>query len=289
MQFQRILISVAATMLLASTPASATPFAFSTGSPDGLIAMATRPASAGQFEIETADDFILAKHTSIKTSTFTGLIPQGSSALSVTIEIYRVFPNDSDVTRTSGPPTFSTSQVPTRVNSPGDVAFGSRDSGGATLTFSTSVLANSFATGNSVTPGGIHPMPAQTTGGNGPATGEEVRFDVTFKNGLSLPADHYFFVPQVQLDNGDFLWLSAPRPITAGTGPFNPDLQVWTRDESLQPDWLRVGTDIVGGVTYNAAFSLNGNIGVPEPGSLAIFAAALAGLMFVGWPRRKHQ
>jgi hypothetical protein len=37
------------------------------------------------------------------------------------VEIYRVFPKDSDVGRTSGPPTFSTPQVPTRANPPSDV------------------------------------------------------------------------------------------------------------------------------------------------------------------------
>ena len=31
------------------------------------------------------------------------------------MEIYRVFPNDSNTVRTSGAPTFSTPQVPTRV------------------------------------------------------------------------------------------------------------------------------------------------------------------------------
>jgi hypothetical protein len=285
MQFQKLILSVTAVTLLVSVPASATPFAFSTGNPDGLIAMASRPESPGKFEIETADDFILAKHTTIKSGTFTGIIPAGSTVSGVTVEIYRVFPIDSDVGRTSGPPTFSTGQVPTRVNSPSDIAFATRDSGSATLTFSTNVLANSFATGNSVTPGGIHAFPNQMTGGNGPASGEEVQFDVTFTSALNLPANHYFLVPQVQLDNGDFLWLSAPKPITGGTGPFLGDLQAWTRDEALQPDWLRVGTDIVGGTAYNAAFSLNGSI--PEPGSLAIFAAGLVGLGFLGWPKRK--
>src|SRR4029077_3378803 len=55
--------------------------------------------------------------------------------------------------------------------------------------------------------------------------------------------DHYFFVPQVELDNGDFVWLSSVRPIVAPGTPFAPDLQAWTRDEFLDPDWLRIGTD----------------------------------------------
>jgi hypothetical protein len=215
-------------------------------------------------------------------------MPLGSSVTGVTIEIYRVFPNDSNTGRTSGPPIFSTSQVPTRVNSPSDNAFDSRTSG-SSLNFSTSVLNGSFTSGNSVTAGGIHPEPGSMTGGNGPASGEEVQISVTFTSALNLPADHYFFVPQVQLSSGDFLWLSAPRPITAGTGPFLPDLQVWTRDEFLQPDWLRVGTDIVGGTTFNATFSLDGTVvaAVPEPDSIAVFAAGLAGLAFFGLRKRK--
>ena len=38
-------------------PAAADAFAFSTGNPDGLMATAARPESAGKFEIETGDDF----------------------------------------------------------------------------------------------------------------------------------------------------------------------------------------------------------------------------------------
>jgi len=102
---------------------------------------------------------------------------------------------------------------------------------------------------------------------------------------FNLPADHYFFVPQVELSNGDFFWLSAPRPITIippGT-PFPPgftDLQSWTRDGSIEPDWLRIGSDIVGpnpmtGPTFNAAFVLNGEA-VPGP----IVGAGLPGLIF---------
>jgi hypothetical protein len=274
-------------MLTLAPSAIADPFIFSTGTPDGQMATASR--LGGAFEIETADDFVLTSSTSLSSATFTGLIPTGSSVLSVAIEIYRIFPNDSDVGRTSGPPTFSTSEVPTRVNSPSDVAFDTRGSSSGTLSFSTSVLAAAFTAANSVLPGGIHPKPGQTTGGNGPFTGAEVQFNVDFTTLLSLPADHYFFVPLVELnDANNFLWLSAARPIVPPGTAFpigTTDLQSWTRDDFLDPDWLRIGTDIVGGSpapTFNAAFSLTGTTtSIPEPGNLMIVAGSLAGLLLL--------
>ena len=54
--------------------AAADSFVFSTGNPDGKIATATRPESAGKFEIESADDFGLTAQTSITGATFTGLL-----------------------------------------------------------------------------------------------------------------------------------------------------------------------------------------------------------------------
>jgi hypothetical protein len=136
-----------------------------------------------------------------------------------------------------------------------------------------------------VQPGGIHPLPGIFTGGNGSVTGQEVEFDVTFATPFTLPADHYFFVPQVQLDNGDFLWLSAARPISGGTGPFVGDLQSWTRDDSdggIEPDWLRVGTDITHQGPFNAAFSLSGSV-IPEPSTWAMMLLGFAGLGFAGY------
>ena len=146
----------------------------------------------------------------------------------------------------------------------------------------------SFVALNSVQPGGIHPIPGQTTGGDGAVTGEEVEFNMTFTTPFALPADHYFFVPQVEVTtaDGEFLWLSAPKPITGGTGPFVGDLQSWTRDAALDPDWLRVGTDIVGAGAFNAAFSLSGSA-VPEPSTWAMMLLGFAGLGFAGWRRRK--
>jgi hypothetical protein len=98
-------------------------------------------------------------------------------------------------------------------------------------------------------------------------------------------------LPQVQLSNGEFYWLSAPKPITGGTGPFNPDLQGWIRNENLDPDWLRIGTDIVGGSpapTFNFAFSLSGDaVAIPLPGTLPLFAGGLAALGMLGWRRKR--
>jgi hypothetical protein len=209
----------------------------------------------------------------------------------VRVEIYRVFPNDSDVGRTSGPPTFSTSQVPTRVNSPSDVAFSEVDAADGSLRFSTDVLAATFTASNSVQPGGIHPAPGIHTSGGGAITGEEVRFDLSFTDGLLLPANHYFFVPQVEVADaeGNFFWLSAPKPIDASGTSFPPgftDLQSWTRDEGIAPDWLRVGSDITGQGPFNAAFSLRGSV-VPEPSTWAMMLLGFAGLGFAAYRKTR--
>jgi hypothetical protein len=165
----------------------------------------------------------------------------------VEVEVYRVFPLDS-----ANPPSGN---VPTRANSPSDVDFLARSASANELTYSASVLNANFLAANSVL-NGINPKPNQTTGGEGPVTGEEVQFDVTLTDTFDLAPDHYFFIPKVQLSSGNFYWLS-----TAGPAQFTGDLQAWIRNSDLDPDWLRVGTDIVGGGTppkFDAAFSLSG-------------------------------
>jgi hypothetical protein len=258
--YARTIAAAIVTFFAWSATAGAAAF-FDNGPPDGKMAMAARPGSAGQIEIEAGDDFLLNSNTSIDSATFTGIITGAAPTIAdVRVEIYRVFPVDS-----ANPPD---GRVPTRVNSPSDIEFVDRDTASGNLSFTTTTLAATFTAANSVL-NGINPIPNQTTNGEGPVTGKEVQFNVTFTSPFVLPADHYFFVPQVQVTGGQFFWLSAPRPNTLT--PFNPDLQAWIRNTNLQPDWLRVGTDIVGGTsppTFNASFSLTG-----EP--ISLLAAVL--------------
>jgi hypothetical protein len=96
-------------------------------------------------------------------------------------------------------------------------------------------------------------------------------------------------VPEVNLgDAGNFLWLSAPKPIVAPGTPFTPDLQTWIRTDgvgALAPDWSRIGTDITHQGPFNAAFSLAG-ITVPEPSTWTMMLIGFAGLGFAAYSRR---
>src|SRR5262249_9075818 len=194
----------------------------------------------------------------ISRATIHGLITGGPcfEITELDIEIYHVFPKDSNTARAI--------TVPTRANSPSDVEIhaATRDSSDTTLGFSATLLNTSFMVENTVV-SGIHPSPNQFTGGEGPATGEEVEIDITFTPPIFLPADRYFFRPEAQVTGGDFLYLSAPKPI-----PAPADLQAWIRNSNLAPDWLRIGTDIIdrGPVTFNMTFSLAGDT-IPGAGT----------------------
>jgi hypothetical protein len=248
-----------------ATPAWADPFFFSTGTPDGLLGTLSQPASAGNLETETADDFILTETTSIAQATITGLVPLGTPLANISnveVELYHVFPADS-----TDPPSGN---VPSRVNSPADVEIddATRDGSLGTLNFTASLLNPSFEVANTVV-NGINKKPDSTTLGEGPAMGEAVQIMITFTPPIVLPADHYFFRPEVEVAGGDFLYLSAPKPIVAPGTPFMGDLQAWIRNSDLAPDWLRIGTDIIGGTpvqTFNDTFSLTGET-VPQAGT----------------------
>ena len=278
-------LGLAVALLLASSStgrAATITTLFSTGSPDGQIATLSRPASTGKLETETADDFVLGHDGLITNATITGLIVGGATPANINdvdIELYHIFPADS-----TNPPD---GRVVTRVNSPSDNEFAAFDSAAGQLSFTTTVLNTNFTALNSVV-NGINPSPNQFTGGEGAVTGMEVEIDVTFTTPFLVGAtDHDFFRPEVGLGSaGNFLWLSAPKPITApGTplqfpGGMSQDLQTWIRNDgtgALAPDWERVGTDVTHQGPFNASFSLSG-VAVPEPSGLLLLVAGMGAL-----------
>src|SRR5215472_17077821 len=169
--------AILAVALWLATPAWAATFFFTTGTPDGRLGAASRPASSGKLETETADDFILADTTVISHATIIGLVPSGTPLANITqveVELYHIFPLDS------GP--FD-NKVPTRVNSPSDVEISSatRDSSNGTLVFTASVLSGTFSLANTV----VNKI-AVNTHGEGPATGEEVQITIAFTSPIIL-------------------------------------------------------------------------------------------------------
>src|SRR6476659_4543996 len=240
-------------------PAWAATFSFTTGNPDGLMGAVSRRASPGKLETETADDFTLDQTTVISRATIVGLVPPGAlpqDIKEVEVEVYHIFPLDSAI-----PPS---GKVPSRANSPSDVEIDTATRAGhsGTLTFSPNVLNANFRVGNTV----VNNLKVATAppGGEGSTAGQEVEITITFTSPIILPAGHYFFRPDVLLTSGDFLYLSAPKTI-----PAPKDLQAWIRNSNLAPDWLRIGTDIVGGAgapNFNMTCTLAG-AAVPEAGT----------------------
>jgi hypothetical protein len=241
-----------------AAPAGADTFFFTAGDPDGKLGALSGESPLG-VSTETADDFFLADTTVISGATITGLIDAPIANIrNVEVEVYHVFPLDSAV-----PPSGS---VLTRTNSPSDneIETATRDASLGTLSYSAASLGR-FAVANSVV-NGINAFPASKTGGEGPASGEGVQVTITFTQPIVLSPGHYFFRPQVVLTEGEFLFVSAPRPMVSPT-PLPQDLQAWIRNAKLAPDWLRIGGDIVVGTppTFNMAFSLGGN-SIPAAG-----------------------
>ena len=167
--------------------------------------------------------------TVITGATITGaLVPATPLAnlADVEVEIYHVFPLDS---------VAPSGNVPSRVNSSSDVKIASatRDAAQGTLRFATTLVDPNFLVKNTVV-NGINKKPFNITNGEGQAIGVEVEIDITFTNPILLPAGHYFFRPEVT--GGDFLYLSAPKPVVSPGTAIARDLQAWIRNSVLSPD-----------------------------------------------------
>jgi len=234
----------------ANAAAQETQVLVNTGNTDGKLGALSRPASVNKLETETADDFVLDQTTVLTGATITGLVTTSLANISnVEIEIYHRFPEDSIADRTP--------QVPTRQNSPSDVEIDSatRDGNNHTLRFSTALLNPTFIALKTVV------NSISVAQGEPAVTGAEVEITVTFTSPIVLPAGHYFFRTEVQVNGGDFLFLSAPKPIVAPGQAIAGDLQAWIRNSKLSPDWLRIGADIIGGnpaPAFNMTFTLSG-------------------------------
>src|SRR5215470_9230494 len=271
-----------------TAPAWADSFFFTTGTADGRLGALSRIESPAGIETETADDFILTQTTVISGATITGMLLRADVAdiTSVEVELYHLFTQDPfDTVPPSG-------KVPSRTNSPSDneIDSATRDASDGTLSFFYRSLNANFSVSNTVV-NGINPFnvngktDANRTGGEGPASGEEVQVTVTFTKPIVLPPGHYFFRPEVLVTGGDFLFLSSPKPMVSPT-PLAQDLQAWIRNAHLAPDWLRIGTDIIDAAgtntpQFNMTFSLGGNTipeaGIPgDPGCQEQTVAALA-------------
>lgn len=263
------LVVLAAMCFSGAAAAQNTQVIVNTGNPDGKLGALSRRPSSGKLETETADDFVLNQTTVISGATITGLISPATSLANLTnveVEFYHVFPQDS------ANPDPLAGNVPSRFNSPSDVEIdaATRDGSLGTLRFAVRLLNANSSVPNTVV-NGINKKPNSTTHGEGPATGEEVEIGITFTTPILLPAGHYFFRPEVMVTGGgDFLFLSAPKPVVSPGTAIAGDLQAWIRNSELAPDWLRIGTDIINNTTppptFNMTFSLTGNT-VPEVGT----------------------
>ena len=129
------------------------------------IGTAARPESAGKFEIETGDDFVLTQQTLITGASFWP-DSRASQRWECIVEVYRVFPADSTLAGQAGQPTSRcTHQVARHLMWPSTARqFSAGSSSGsywATIAFSAN---------NSVRPA-AYIRTQYFTGGNGPVTG----------------------------------------------------------------------------------------------------------------------
>ena len=287
MTHARFAISVAVDRLASRhAGGGGTPFSFSTGNPDGKMATATRPDTGAPFEIESADDFVLTHSTSITSATFTGLLPDEaplSDVGEVVVEIYRVFPKDSDA-------------------GPADRHFSTRKCrrGSIRLPMSHSLTATQRS-GLTFTPRrGERPSPRPTPCSRAasiPSTHIHRRQRSRHRRGSAVRRNVHHPVRPPRRP----LFLRAPgaalgRRLSCGCRRRSRSARTARRSRPGSPT-CRAGPAMTGHrarlaarrhghrptrAPFNAAFSLTGTV-VPEPSTWAMMLLGFAGLGFAGY------
>ena len=94
----QLLPMVALALLFATNASDASSVIFDNGSPDGSMASLSRPSAGGDIAKPNQLTILLEPSASISSATFTGLVTGATPTIgNVSVEIYRVFPNESQI------------------------------------------------------------------------------------------------------------------------------------------------------------------------------------------------
>jgi hypothetical protein len=286
-----VAVLAAASILLLARSSSADPVLWST-----LIDPSPGTAQIGFLsqqnsspETEAIDDFVIDPASfpqgfNVKRVLGQVLITDPDATIdNLSIEFYRTFPVDSDLTRTPGN---------TRTNGPSDDGqeFAEFSTGDGTLSLKQSVQASNFVLDTTIEPGADSRGVLETDD----TTGTLLLLDMKLDSPLALaatnpfpgdPATHYWLEMTAQLSSGEFYWVQGviPRSVPGVAPLTGEDRQTWfTTIPGLTPDFRRV-SDIINGMDNTAAPAFNSSMeirgdAVPEPATLLLMGAGLLGL-----------
>ena len=214
-----------------ATPAWADPFVFSTGTPDGLLGALSQPAGSGTSRPRPPTTSSLSETTSIAQATITGLIPAGTPAGEHQQRRGRGLSRLSQGLGRS--PLGAGARAGQLARRRRDRQRHARCERGNARVRGRSLVDASSSVLNTVVDG-INPVPAERD------PWRRSRRAARWSRSRSPSPRRSFCrritissAPRSQVTGGDFLFLSAPKPIVAPGTPFMGDLQAWIRNSDL--------------------------------------------------------